>query len=200
MANVDTPRGLWPRRYLNGAAWNGQARRYHCLAADTTYPIYLGALVKPHGSGSADSRGYPDVICATTTADQILGVCVGVDPLGGAGGTGRDATLYRAVSTERYIWVVDDPNVLFTIQDDAAATLTAAAVMGVADLTGFTSGSTATGYSALEISAASVTTTGDGSEDVQIMGLDDVENNSIGDHASWLVRLLNHVYTASTGY
>ena len=196
MANPDTPRGLWPRRYLNGAPWNGQANRYYVPATDTNAAIYLGGLVKP--AGSADTRGVMSVTGNVSTGNAVVGVVVGVEPLGGVGGVGRDATIYRANSTERYVLVADDPNILFVVQDDAAATLTAAAVGDVADLTGFTSGSTTTGYSSIEISAASVTNNGDQTEDVVIFGLDDIPNNDIGANADWLVRLNNHFYVDGT--
>lgn len=198
MANPDTPRGLWPRRYLNGAPWNGQANRYYVPATDTNAAIYLGGLVKP--AGSADTRGVMSVTGNVSTGNAVVGVVVGVEPLGGVGGVGRDATIYRANSTERYVLVADDPNLLFWLQDDAAATPTAAIVGNAADLTGFTSGSTTTGYSSIEISMATVTASGDGTEDVIIVGLDDVPNNDIGNNADWLVRLNNHFYVdASAG-
>lgn len=189
MANDDNARGLWPRRYLGGAAWDGRASRYYVPASDSNGAIYLGGLVKL--AGGADSRGVPSVRGDITTADVVVGVVVGVDPLNGAGANGRDSTIYRADDTERYLWVADDPALLFVVQDDASATLAATDVGSTADLTGLTSGSTTTGYSAIEISATSVTT-GAGDEDVLIMGLDDRADNSIGNNADWLVRLLNH--------
>ena len=197
MANNDTPRGLWPRRYLNGAAWNGQCNRYYIPSTDSV-AVYLGGLVKP--AGDADTRGVMSVTGNVSTGNAVVGVVVGVEPLGGAGGTGRDATIYRAVSTERYVLVADSPDLLFVVQDNAAATPTSAIVGNVADLTGFTSGSTTSGKSAIEISMASVSASGDGTEDVIIVGLDDTPDNDIGDNADWIVRLNNHFYTdASAG-
>lgn len=197
MANADTPRGLWPRRYLNGAPWNGQASRYYVPATDST-AIYLGGLVKP--AGSADTRGVMSVTGNVSTGNAVVGVVVGVEPLGGAGGVGRDATIYRAASTERYLLVADDPNLLFVVQDDAAAVPTASIVGNAADLTAFTSGSTTSGKSSIEISMATVTASGDGTEDVLIVGLDDTPDNDIGNNADWIVRLNNHFYVdASAG-
>jgi hypothetical protein len=192
MANPDTPRGLWPRRYLNGAAWNGKANRYYVPATDTDAAIYLGGLVKP--AGSADSRGVMSVTGNVSTGNPVVGVVVAIEPLGGVGGTGRDATIYRANSTERYVLVADDPNLLFVVQDDGAAVPTAGIVANVADLTGFTSGSTVTGFSAIEISMATISAAGDATEDIMIFGLDDTPDNAIGINADWLVRLNNHFF------
>lgn len=188
MANNDTPRGLKPVRYQGGAAYTGAATRYYIPATDTT-ASYIGGLVKM--AGSADSRGVASVTGNITTGDVVVGVVVGFDPSNGAGADGRDSTIYRAASTERYVYVADDPNLLFSVQDDAGATLTAANVGNLADLTGLTSGSTTTGLSSIEISATTATT-GAGDEDVLIVGLVDSPENSIGDNAEWLVRLNNH--------
>lgn len=191
MANNDTPRGLRPVKYLGGAAYTGAANRYYIPASDSDTAVYIGGLVKM--AGSADSNGIPSVSGNITTGDVVVGVVVGFDPDVGAGASGRDSTLYRANSTERYVLVADDPSIVFAVQDDASATLTAGNIGNLADLTGLTSGSTTTGFSSIEISA-STATTGAGDEDVLIIGLDRTPDNSIGDNANWLVRLNNHFY------
>lgn len=188
MANPDVPRGLKPVRYQGGAAYSGAVNRYYIPATDAT-AVYIGGLVKM--AGSADSRGYASVSGNITTGDVIVGVVTGFEPSNGAGADGRDSTTYRVASTERYVLVADDPNLIFSVQDDASATLTAGNVGNLADLTGLTSGSTVSGLSAIEISA-STATTGAGDEDVLIVGLVDSPENSIGDNAEWLVRLNNH--------
>ncbi len=195
MANADTPRGLRPVRYLSGAPYNGAANLYYIPASDTNAAVYIGGLVKL--AGSADADGVASVTGNTATSNVFVGVVIGVHPTMGAGANGRDSTIYRANSTERYVWVADDPNLLFEVQDDASATLTAGAVGSVADLTGFTTGSTTTGLSAIEISA-STATTGASDADVQIMGLSASPDNSIGNNAKWLVRIRNHFADGAT--
>lgn len=191
MANSDTPNGLRPARYQGGACYTGAANRYYIPATDGT-AAYIGSLVKL--AGSADADGIASVTSNVSTGNQVVGVVVGVDPDNGAGADGRDSTIYRAASTERYVMVADDPNLLFSIQDDASATLAATSVGNTADLTGFTSGSTTTGLSSTEISATTATASGDGTEDVLIVGLDRRPDNEIGNNAHWLVRLNNHQY------
>ncbi len=189
MANADTPRGLRPVRYQGGACYTGAANMYYIPATDST-AVYLGGLVKLAGSSDAD--GVASVTGNVSTGNSVVGVVVGFDPDKGAGAGGRDSTIYRAASTERYVYVADDPNLIFSVQDDASATLAAGNVGNVADLTAFTSGSTTTGLSSIEISATTATASGDGTEDVLILGLERLPDNSIGDNAMWLVRLNNH--------
>ena len=148
-------------------------------------------------AGSADSRGVPSVSGNISTGDAVVGVVVGFDPAEGDGADGRDSTTYRANSTERYVWVADDPNVLFEVQEDSdGGALAAGNVGNVADLTGFTSGSTVTGLSSIEIDSSTAVGGGggDNTEDVLIMRLVNRPDNEIGDQAKWLVRLNNHEY------
>lgn len=194
MANADTPRGLSPVRYLSGAPYNGAANLYYIPASDNT-AAYIGGLVKL--AGDADADGIASVTANVATSNVVVGVIVGIEPGMGAGAKGRDSDIYRAASTERYVWVADDPHLLFSVQDDASATLTSGAVGSVADLAGFTTGSTATGLSSMEI-AASTATTGSSDADVQIVGLVRDPNNSIGNNANWLVRLRNHAFVGAT--
>lgn len=193
MANSDTPRGLKPVRYRSGAPYNGAANLYYVPASDST-AIYLGGLVKP--GGSADALGRMSVTGNVATGNAVVGVVVGIDPLLGAGAGGRDATTYRAASTERYVYVADDPNLEFEVQEDGeGGALAATNVAMSADLTGFTSGSTSTGLSSIEIDSSTATASGDGTEDVLIVGFAQREDNEVGSQwAKMLVRLNNHFF------
>lgn len=191
MANSDAATGLKPVRYLSGAPYNGAVNLYYVPSTDNT-AIYVGGLVK--AAGSADADGVMSVTGNVSTGNAVVGVVVGVKPVT------ADSTIYRAASTARYVFVADDPNLVFEVQDDAAATPTAGIVGNAADLTGFTSGSTTTGLSSIEISMATVTDSGDGTEDVIIVGLANRPDNTIGNNAKWLVRLNNHFFVdASAG-
>jgi hypothetical protein len=184
MANSDTARGLKPVRYLSGAPYSGAVNIYSVPASDST-AIYIGGLVKP--AGSADADGVMTVTGNVATGNAVIGVVTGIVPVT------ADSTIYRAASTLRYVFVADDPNLLFEVQEDSVgAAMAATAVGNTADLTGFTSGSTATGLSAIEIDSSTATASGDGTEDVMIWGLANRPDNAIGTNAKWLVRLNNH--------
>lgn len=184
MANADAAMGLKPVRYLSGAPYGGATNTYYVPATDST-AIYIGGLVKM--AGSADADGVMTVTGNVATSNPVVGVVVGVVPIT------RDSTVYREASVARYVLVADDPNLLFEVQDDSVGgDLAATNVGNSADLTAFTTGSTVTGFSAIEIDSNTATASGDGTEDVVIWGLARRPDNTIGTNANWLVRLNNH--------
>jgi hypothetical protein len=183
MSNVDSPNGLWPRRYLNGAPWTGKASRYYIPSSDSGGNYGLGDLVKI--AGSADANGVMSVTGNVSAHDAVIGVIVAVEPVT------ADSLVYRADDTERYVFVADDPQLLFSVQEDSAGNaLTADSVGSNCDLIGFHTPSTVTGYSTVELD--SDTAAGTATLDVLIYGLDRTPGNAIGTNARWLVRLNNH--------
>lgn len=184
MANADAAMGLKPVRYLGGAVYTGASNRYFVPDTDAT-AIFIGGLVKEAGEAASD--GTPIVTGDVATGDAVVGVVVGVEPVTSG------STTYREASTARYIFVADDPNLLFEVQADGQ--VSPFAVGTVADLEGFTSGSTVTGLSSIEMSGGTYTTTGDGTEDIKLVRLADRPDNDIAEpNANWLVRLNQHAY------
>lgn len=185
MANANTPFGLKPVRYLSGAPYNGAANRYFIPATDGT-ACYIGSLVKP--AGSADANGIGTVTSNVATAAAVIGAVIAIEMVT------RESTIYREASTARYVYVADDPNLVFECQDDGASALAATNTWMVADLTNFTTGNTGSGLSSTVISCAAATSGGDGTEDVLLTGLVQRSPNAFGVYAKWLVRLNNHFY------
>lgn len=199
MANVDKPCGLKPVKYLNGSPWNGKVTMYY--TAGTT-AIYKGSPVKHAGTASADGTTPACAILASAKG-QMVGVAVGfansryiaMDPTN----LERD---YAPASTAMYVAVVDDPDVLFEIQEDNGGS----AYIEVADVGQFfplathSAGSTTTGLSTAELDSDGNTSTA-ASAAVQLMGLADRPDNAMGSsqaHAKWLVRMVTHPYNAAT--
>lgn len=193
MANVDAAFGLRPVSYLGGAAWTGAARKFYIPATDTDAAAYIGALVKM--TGGADADGIAAVTANVSSGDAVVGVVVGVEPVT------ADSAIYRENSTARYVYVADDPNLLFEVQEDSdGGALSATAAGGTCTLTGFTSGSTVTGRSSIEIDSSGLSETADTDDDVLIIGAVQAPDNAIGNYCRWLVRLNNHAYVdAATG-
>lgn len=193
MANADAAFGLRPVRYLSGAPYNGAANKYYIPSTDTDTAAYIGSVVKL--TGGADAAGIPVVTANVSTADAVVGVIVGVEPVT------ADSTIYRANSTSRYVMVADDPNLLFECQEDSAvSTLAATAAGGTCILTGFTTGSTTTGLSGIEIDSSELSETADVNDDVRIIAAVQAPDNAIGTNCRWLVRLNVHQYVnAATG-
>ena len=188
MANADAPMGLKPLRYLSGAPYNGAVNTYYIPASDTV-PVYIGQLVKL--AGGADADGVASVTGAVATGEQFVGVCVGIAR------ADRDSAIYSPASTEDYIFVADDPNLVFGIQEDSTGGALAATSVGqVADIATPQAGSATTGLSSMELDSSSATGTPDSTEDLIILGLEPREDNEIGVNANWMVKIQNHAFAA----
>lgn len=185
MANVDSPFGLKPVRHRSGAPYNGAVTRYATATGDGT-AIYIGDPVKLSGtSQTIDGRIYKDVDQAAT-GDVIVGVVVGVVPVT------RESLRYRAASTQRILIVADDPSLIFEIQEVSGGTALTANDIGLnADFVVGT-GSTTTGMSGVELNNVGEATTN--TLDLQIVDFVNREDNAIGEHAKFLVRINRHQF------
>jgi hypothetical protein len=183
MANTDNAIGLSPVRSGDGSPWNGATELFCVPATDNTI-TYIGALIKL--AGDADANGVPTATSATTTGDNVVGVCVSVVP-----NVATDAP-YRLASTLRYINVCTDPNALFEIQCNG--TLTTTMIGNVCDASTLTTGTAATGRSLIEANVGAVSASGDGTEDFTIVRLAPRPDNEVGADAKIWVRLNNHEY------
>ena len=200
---ADTPQGLVPVRYLNGAPYNGQCRPYY---TDGSTVLFIGDPVTQAGTLNAAAVGNykigeletVKIYTAAGNTTPITGVVVAADPLEGSGADGRDSTIYAAASTARVVWVADDPMIIFQIQeDDAAAALALTDCAMNCDLVATAAGSTATGISGWELdsSSAAVTATGD----VQILNISRILDNAFGGgNVKWDVRINLHRFNSGT--
>lgn len=192
MPNKIAPRGFVPSRYLNGAAWNGACNLYVVPSTDGTI-ISVGDAVKSAANG--DANGIPAVAKAAGT-DVVRGVVIGVLPVApndpSLVGTNLDLTLQNMPATKAkdyYVLVVDDPMVIFELEDDGAAALTATAcnknaIFVVANPT------SPSQVSATTLSAASVAVTA--TLNLKLMGLAQKPDNAYGVNADWLVMFNLH--------
>lgn len=186
MANADTPFGFRPVRYASGAPYNGSANVYTTASGDST-AIFVGDPVTLSGTAQTiNGVTYADVDQAATT-NIILGVVVAVLP------ETRDSLIYRAGSTVRRLLVCDDPDVLYEIQEVSGGTPLAIADIGLNGVFVVGSGSTVTGQSGVELNNASEA--GTATLDVQIVGLVNREDNAVGEHAKWLVKINRNRYS-----
>jgi hypothetical protein len=185
MANVDTPFGLRPVRNVYGAPYNGSVNIYSTAAGDST-AIFIGDPVTLSGtSQTINGRVYADVDQAAT-GDIMVGVVVGVLA------DTQASPVYRAASTQRLVLVCDDPNALFEIQEVSGGTAITANDIGLNANFVVAAGSTYTGFSGVELNNATEAVTN--TLDLKIVGLAPREDNEIGEHAKWLVRINRHQY------
>ena len=195
MANSDRACGLKPVRYLNGTPWNGQVTMYYKSAASNA--IYKGSPVKL--GGSADATGKTPSVDKADTSNGVLGVAVG---FANQRNVAMDVTNlerdYCPASTAMYIAVVDDPNVVFEVQEDngASAHMEAGDVGQMIALASSSAGSTTTGLSTAELdSDGNASNTASHTAQYQVLGVVDRADNEFGssaDHTKWFVRIADH--------
>ena len=219
MANTNKINGFSPVGYLNGAAYSGQARMYAIPTTDTTASYAIGDVVQ--SAGGSDANGLPYVIkvpVANASNFVALGVVVGVS-VADAGVSLVGATLSLEVSylvsgtrtAVRYVYVADDPNLLFEVSAGTTATNVTLAKMrynsGIAsnysgaDQTYAISQNTylapSSPYSNIVLSSATMNTTN--TLPIQMLGLSQKPDNAIGAYARILCRFNNHEFGVATG-
>lgn len=158
MANVDSPFGLRPVSHLLGLDWSGGVRKCYIPSTDSN-AFYIGETVDL--AGSADVSGaYPTVVNVVASSYNpgmatrpVFGVIVGFEP---------DPTdlslLYRKASTNRVAYVCVDPFVIYEVQGSSNAVIAATSVGLNFCLVATHAGSTATGYSGLELDTGETST------------------------------------------
>ena len=197
MANVDRPRGLIPVQHIGGATWNGKTNMY--LMTGATGDTFVGDLVQLGAAGGIagqevngiDCEGLPTVIPATAGSGGV-GVVVGFLPL-----QTNLETKYRVNSTDRIALVVDDPGVIFEIQEVSGGTALTSTEVGLNSNIVAGSGNTTTGVSGFEVNNSGEATTAD--LDLRLMGLVKRPDNAYGEHAKWLVMISTHQLNTMTG-
>jgi hypothetical protein len=159
MANVNLPRGLVPVRYISGAPYNGAANIYYVPSTYGT-AIFRGDPVIQI-TNSADANGIPVVnVASAGGGTYVSGVMVGVVSAGDPMITvTADKPTYRVASTNAYILVADDPDLLFEVQEDSVGGNMAIGAAGRnVDLIAGT-GSTVTGFSGWMADSSTLNTT-----------------------------------------
>ena len=187
MANVDNPFGLKPIRMIGGAPYNGSVTKYKKLSTYNA-AVFIGDPVTI--TGTADTDGIPSVQVTTVgDGNAITGVVVGFE---GPPDSSDASKNYSPALTASSLLVCDDPNVIFIIQDDGAATPAVTSVGLNAVLIDTHSGDTATGISGMEIDMNSDGPDTDASNQLTILRLHQIPNNSVGINAIWEVKINNH--------
>lgn len=198
MANTNAPFGLRPVRYRNGSPWNGQVQRYLLPSTDST-AMYIGDPVTLAGSAGADgsfvngipTTGMPTISIGLAGA-KILGAIVGFEPNPSA----LDQT-YRAASVARVALVVDDPNIVFHIQEANSGTAIAAADVGLNANFVSGTGSTATGFSGYVLDNTTEAVTA--SLNLKLLRLAPIETNEAYAVAQlWEVCINDHLFSQGT--
>ena len=195
MANKDAAFGFRPLRNFGSSSWNGKVSVYY---APSTYAtsIFKGDPVVV--TGTADPTGrYPEVNLATsdTAANPITGIAIGFGSSPNLAANLADLNLsYGALSTNRYVYVVDDPDVVFACQEDGNM-----GIVGVGSNVNFLlgSGSTVTGLSGAELDSSDAATT-PGLQIRVLRAVGSEDNDATAANAVWECMINVHTFRSAT--
>jgi hypothetical protein len=204
MASVSRINGFRPVKTVTGAPYNGQFEVCFVPASDSTV-IMVGDTVQLLGDARA-ATGVPTVTRQATATGVPFGIVVGI-LFSGVGDTQNvppvtdlNTPVYRRASTDRYLAVVTDPNVIYEVQyagtSVAAATITANVGLNGQFIT--TAGSTASGSSGMQLDSAGLATTA--TLPLKIVGFPNRPDNIPGDvYFSYYVKLNGSTLSNGTG-
>lgn len=188
MANPNTPRGLIPYAYMSGAPYNGATRVYYVPVGNAT-ALFLGDPVVGI-TNSSDGNGVGSVGIATAAGGTpILGTFAGIANNAGAPTIAllQNQTPYLAASQAAYVYVTDDPFLLYMIQEDSVGGAMVSGAAGRnADLIAGT-GSTVSSYSGWMLDSSTLATTN--TRQLRIIQALQQPDNAIGVNAKWLVKI-----------
>jgi len=204
MASVSRINGFRPVKTITGAPYNGQANLYFVPSSDSSV-IMVGDAVKLLGDARA-ATGAPTVTRVSGATDIPVGIVVGIVFTGVGDLTNvppvnnLNTPVYRAASTDRYLLVCDDPNVVYETQyagtSVAAATITAN--VGLNGQFVVTAGNTTTGASGQQLDSAGLATTA--TLPLKIVGFPNRPDNIPGDtYFSYYVKLNSSTMATGTG-
>jgi len=193
MSNIDRAGGFKPVRHLNGNPWNGKARWYYIPSGDGT-ALFKGDAVK--SGGSSDASGKYATVTQAAASNTIRGVVIG---FGDQPNVAIDTTnlyrTYRPASTAMYCLVVDDPDVIFEIQEDNDSNDMDADMVGLSTDIVVGSGNTTSGLSAMELDSSDTATA---AGQCKILGVSNKEDNALGTYCKWDVLIIEHEMRSST--
>ena len=204
MSGVSRINGFRPVKTITGSPYNGQGNIYFLPAADASV-VMVGDAVKLLGDARA-ATGVPTVTRISAATDIPIGVVVGI-LFTGVGDTVNtppvndlNTPVYRRASTDRYVLVCDDPNVIYEVQyagtSVAAATITAN--VGQNGQFVVTAGNTASGASGQQLDSAGLATTA--TLPLKIVGFPNRPDNIPGDvYFSYYVKLNATSQSTGTG-
>jgi hypothetical protein len=192
MANPNTPYGLRPYSYVWGSPYAGAVRVYAVPAGNGT-ALFLGDPVKLI-TNSSDGNGVQNVVIGTAGGGAYnLGAFMGI--ANNAGSTvitlQQTQTPYLAASQAAYVYVCDDPNVLFAAQENGSggAMVSGASGRNVDLVSG--SGSTVTSQSGWQLASNTLNTTNTLQMRI-IQALQEIDNIAPGLSTKWLVKFNLH--------
>jgi hypothetical protein len=198
MANNNAPIGIRPYAYMSGAPYNGAVRTYYVPASNAT-ALYVGDPLITLDN-SSDANGVPAVGIATAGAgNYLIGSMQGVSNNAGqlTITVQRQSTVYVPAGQAAYIYVSDDPFLLYEVQEDSVggAMVVGAASRNASLVAG--AGNTTTGISGWQLQSSSLNTTAQQMRIIQ--ALQQADNAPGNAYTKWLCRINQHQLLNSVG-
>jgi len=191
--NTDRPAGFKPVGHLNGSPWNGKATMYYVPSTDST-AIFMGDAVS--SAGAADASGKYPTVAQAAAAGVIRGVVVGFsDQPYVAVDTSNLNRMYRPASVAMYVLVVDDPDVIFEVQEDNIGNDITAAMVGLSTDIEVGAGDTANGMSGMELDSSDTATA---LGQCKILRVTNREDNALGTNCKFDVLIIEHEMRIAT--
>lgn len=185
MANVHSPAGLRPVQHRDGSPYVGSFREYSVAAGYGT-ALYIGDVVILAGTAQTIGGRVLTDVQQCGTGGVPCGVIVGVKA------DSQDSLRYRAASTLRTVYVADNPELLFEVQEGNSGTALADADTGLNIDFVVAAGSTVTGLSGTMINNASEATTN--TLDLHLVQPVSRPENEVGYSRKWLVTFNRHQF------
>jgi hypothetical protein len=213
MANANKLNGFTPVAHLTSADYDGRGRVYAIPAANTNQ-IAIGDPVKLIAGADA-AFGLPCIDIGASGA-TLVGVCIGLQKpppqgtLRGGAGPWVDATQLNQIlvrpaaaqTTNWYALIVDDPNVIFEVQDQtstgAGVPIGTTTVTQNANFGRLAAGAVAPGF----LSPSYIDNLGTGvppnaaTSNFRLLGLKQSIDNAPGAFQKWWCYINNHAYKA----
>jgi len=204
MSGVSRINGFRPVKTITGSPYNGQGNVYFLPAADASV-VMVGDAVKLLGDARA-ATGVPTVTRVSAATDIPIGVVVGI-LFTGVGDTVNtppvydlNTPVYRRASTDRYVLVADDPNLVYEVQYAGTNVVAATITTNVGQNGQFliNAGNTSSGASGMQLDSAGLATTA--TLPLKIVGFPNRPDNIPGDQFfSYYVKLNATSQSTGTG-
>lgn len=188
MANANVPRGIQPYAYAWGAPWGGAVRTYYVPVGNAT-ALYLGDPVQLV-TNSSDGNGVQTAEIATAAGgNYILGAFMGRSNNAGQATIPvlQSSRVYLPAGEAAYIYVSDDPFLLYWAQEDSVggAMVSGASGRNVDLVAG--AGNTGTAQSGWQLDSSTLAVTA--TFQMRIIELLQEVDNTIGVNAKWLTKI-----------
>lgn len=189
--NVNRKGGALPLKHLNGSPYVGKGNIYKKESSNAIAPGDFMTLAGGTETSSSTGILLADIATGSSNSAKILGACSAIQPIIGSNITNLDKTYY-ATSDTGYLFVIDDPDTIFEVQEDSSGGAIAANGPGLQCAQANISANSS-GVSNCMIKSSTLSTS---SSQLRVLQLVQRVDNSIGNYARWETMINTHNYRA----